>query len=125
MPHFHVEYSANIGSHIDMQAFVDMVHEAARKSGIFPLGGIRVRAYESRIYAIADRDERNGFIHVILRMGAGRSLEDKKKACSHIYQEMERFCAPLFQETRFGLSFESVEIDPELSFKTNNMHSAT
>ena len=44
MPHFTIEYSANLDGRIDMAEVVEVVRRAAAESGIFPLGGIRVRA---------------------------------------------------------------------------------
>ena len=44
MPHFTIEYSANLDERLDMAEVVDVVRKAAVETGIFPLGGIRVRA---------------------------------------------------------------------------------
>ena len=44
MPHFTIEYSANLEPCVDMQAVVEVVRKTAVETGIFPLGGIRVRA---------------------------------------------------------------------------------
>jgi 5-carboxymethyl-2-hydroxymuconate isomerase len=53
MPHFTIEYSANLDSRLDMAAVVEVVRKAAIEAGIFPLGGIRVRAIRCEHYAIA------------------------------------------------------------------------
>ena len=54
MPHFTIEYSGNLDRHVDMGAVVELVRKAAVETGIFPLGGIRVRAIRCEHYAIAD-----------------------------------------------------------------------
>ena len=54
MPHFTIEYSANLDGRVDMGAVVELVRKAAVETGIFPLGGIRVRAIRCEHYAIAD-----------------------------------------------------------------------
>ena len=54
MPHFTIEYSANLDSRLDMAEVVEVVRKAAIETGIFPLGGIRVRAIKCEHYAIAD-----------------------------------------------------------------------
>jgi 5-carboxymethyl-2-hydroxymuconate isomerase len=56
MPHFTIEYSANLDSRLDMAEVVEVVRRAAVETGIFPLGGIRVRAIRCEHYAIADGD---------------------------------------------------------------------
>ncbi len=53
MPHFTIEYSANLDTRVDMGEVVEIVRKAAVETGIFPLGGIRVRAIRCEHYAIA------------------------------------------------------------------------
>ena len=38
MPHFTIEYSANLDARLDMADVVDVVRKAAVETGIFPLG---------------------------------------------------------------------------------------
>ena len=40
MPHFIVEYSANLDDEIKMQKLLGTLHDAALETGVFPLGGI-------------------------------------------------------------------------------------
>ena len=44
MPHFTIEYPADLDARVDMSDVVEVVRRAAVETGIFPLGGIRVRA---------------------------------------------------------------------------------
>jgi 5-carboxymethyl-2-hydroxymuconate isomerase len=53
MPHFTIEYSADLESRLDMARLVEVVRKAAVETGIFPLGGIRVRAIKCEHYASA------------------------------------------------------------------------
>ena len=53
MPHFTIEYSANLDGRLDIGAVCEVVRKAAVETGIFPLGGIRVRAIRCEHYAIA------------------------------------------------------------------------
>ena len=123
MPHITLEYSANLAGKTDIQAAVDAVHRAVLTSGLFEVGAVRVRAYESAAYAIADRNPDNGFVHLCLRMGAGRGVEDKRAAGEVIYRAMLEQFSELLAQPYFALSFEICEIDAELSWKTNAMHS--
>src|SRR5438046_3998345 len=72
MPHFTIEYSANLEARVDMAEVVEIVRKAAVETGIFPLGGIRVRAIKCEHYAIADGREDLGFLDMVLRLGEGR-----------------------------------------------------
>lgn len=122
MPHLSLEISDNIAARIDVQELCVRLHEVMVKSGVFPLGGIRVRAHLVSNYVIADAETENGFIDMVLRMGAGRSLADRKVAGQQIFDAATAYLAPLFQKPHFALSFEIREIDPELSWKKNSIH---
>ena len=122
MPHLRLEYSGNLEGKADMAAVCSAAHEAILATGIFELGAPRVRAFPAPHYAIADRHVENGFVDMIFRLGAGRSIEDKKRVGDAIMAAVVATLAPLFAEPHFALSLEVVEIDPALSWKTNSMH---
>ena len=86
MPHFTIEYSANLDGRVDMGAVVELVRKAAVETGIFPLGGIRVRAISCEHYAIADGNPQLGFLAMVLRLGEGRDLAARKKAGRTYFQ---------------------------------------
>ena len=123
MPHMTIEYSANLASRIDMQAATDVALEALLETGLFEVGALRVRGVKCEAFAIADRAPENAFADVSLRIGAGRTAEEKRRAGEHVYGALKRHFAPLFETPHFALSFEIREIDPALSWKSNTMHS--
>lgn len=122
MPHLTIEYSANVAGAVDLDRFCVVMRDAMLDTGLFELGGIRVRALEARYYAIADGDPRNGFVHMALRIGAGRSTEDKKRAGETIFATATRFLEEQFATPHFALSFAMSELDEQLSWKKNSMH---
>ena len=124
MPHFTLEYSANLDQHVDMGAVVEVVRKAAVETGIFPLGGIRVRAIRCEHYAIADGGAHFGFLDMILRLGEGRDLATRKKAGEHIFHLLSDHLDPVFAAIKFALSFDMQINDEETSWKRNNIHEA-
>lgn len=122
MPHFTIEYSANLDEEIDFSAFCEVIRAAAANTGVFPLGGIRVRTLKCSFYAIADAAPENAFVDISLRMGRGRDLETRQKAGQTVFDAAETFLGKLFNERPLALSFEVREIDPDLSFKRNSIH---
>ena len=96
MPHFTIEYSANLDERVDMGAVVEVVRKAAVETGIFPLGGIRVRAIRCEHYAIADGQQHFGFLDMVLRLGEGRDLATRKKAGEHIFKALSAYLDPVF-----------------------------
>lgn len=122
MPHFTLEYSANLNGRTDIQGLCDAILDAAVETGVFELGAIRVRALCCEAYAVADRHPENAFVDLSLRLAAGRSADVKKQLGDAIFAAAGRFLDPLFKTPHFALSFEIREIDPELSWKRNAIH---
>ena len=124
MPHFTIEYSANLDGRLDMAEVVEVVRKAAVETGIFPLGGIRVRAIRFEHYAIADGRHDYGFLDMVLRIGEGRDLATRQKAGEHIFRALSQHLDPVFASTRFALSFDMQINDKDTSWKRNNIHEA-
>ena len=122
MPHFTIEYSANLDRHVDMGAVVELVRKAAVETGIFPLGGIRVRAVRCEHYAIADGRKNYGFLDMVLRLGEGRDLATRKKAGERIFKALSTHLDPVFASSKFALSFDMQINDKDTSWKRNNIH---
>ena len=124
MPHFTIEYSGNLDRHADMGAVVELVRKAAVEAGIFPLGGIRVRAIRCEHYAIADGQNNLSLLDMVLRLGEGRDLATRKKAGEHIFKVLSAHLDPVFAKEKFALSFDMQINDKETSWKRNNIHEA-
>jgi len=124
MPHFTLDYSANLDTSVDMAKVVEVVRKAAVETGIFPLGGIRVRAVRCEHYAIADGNKDLGFLAMVLRLGEGRDLPARQKAGEHIFKALSTYLDPVFAGSKFALSFDMQINDKETSWKRNNIHEA-
>jgi len=122
MPHFTLEYSANLDARVDMGKVVETVRKAAVETGIFPLGGIRVRAVRCEHYAIADGNADFAFLDMVLRLGEGRDLATRKKAGEHIFKALSAHLDPVFANGKFALSFDMQINDKDISWKRNNIH---
>ena len=124
MPHFTIEYSANLDGRVDIGAVCEVVRQAAVETGVFPLGGIRVRAIKCEHYAIADGRKDFAFLDMVLRLGEGRDLSTRKKAGEHVFNALSRHLDPVFAASKFALSFDVQINDKETSWKRNNIHDA-
>lgn len=124
MPHFIVEYSANLADRHDMGNLARTIADEAAATGIFPLAGIRVRLYDCRDYLIADGHEKNAFVSIMARIGAGRDETSKKRAASRIFDAVCAFFKDEFTPENIGhlmISFDMVESDSAVSFKKNGV----
>ena len=122
MPHFIVEYTDNLKSEGDIPSLLQKVNEVIiRQGGVFPTGGIRSRAIELKDYVVADGKEDDAFVHAQLRIGGGRSDEEKKKVCDDIFQVMTDHFEDLLEKRYLALSFELHEFQ-HATYKKNNIH---
>ncbi|SFE82623.1 5-carboxymethyl-2-hydroxymuconate Delta-isomerase [Alteribacillus iranensis] len=122
MPHFIVEYTDNLKSEGDIPSLLQKVNDVIiDQGGVFPTGGIRSRAIELKDYVVADGKEDDAFVHAQLRIGGGRSDEEKKKVCDDIFQVMTDHFEDLLEKRYLALSFELHEFQ-HATYKKNNIH---
>ena len=122
MPHLIVEYSANIEDQIALDTLLDKLHACALGTGVFPLGGLRVRAHRTDAYRIADKAPENGFVHVTALMGHGRPLDVQQRAGEELFATLTAHLDSLFAKSPLAISLNIQEFHPVLNFKKNNLH---
>lgn len=122
MPHFYTEYSANLAAEFDRQALFARVTEVLTADGVFPLGGVRCRAFKVDEYRIADGAGDYAYVHMTLKIGAGRDLATCKAAGDKLFAAITEFFAPLQEKRLLAISFTMQELDSVLNYKKNNIH---
>jgi 5-carboxymethyl-2-hydroxymuconate isomerase len=122
LPHLVIEYSANIEERIALGELLDKLHACALTTGVFPLGGLRVRAYRADAYRIADKAPDNGFVHVTALIGHGRPLDVQQRAGEQLFAELAAHLTPLYDQSPLAISLNVQEFHPLLNFKKNNLH---
>ncbi|HED4453469.1 TPA: 5-carboxymethyl-2-hydroxymuconate Delta-isomerase [Pasteurella multocida] len=122
MPHFIVEATENLRDDVDWQPLFKQVHDYLASTGIFPLGGIRSRVHWVGVYRMADGIEDDAFVHITLKIGAGRDEVSLKPVGEQVFTLLTNYFQPLFEKRYFALSFEMAELHPTLNFKKNNVH---
>ena len=121
MPHQIIEFSANLESRLDVQALIYSLHQIAIETEGLPVAGLRTRAAMRDRYQIADRHPDNAFVHLILILGHGRPLEVKKAFGEKIFAALCELLEPVSTTSPLAISLEIREIDPELTWKKNNL----
>ncbi len=122
MPHFIMEYSANLDNDLNIPALFEKLNESAIATGVFPIGGIRTRAVRCEHYRIAEGDPENAFIYFTAKVGAGRDLDVLKAACDKIFATITEYLQPIYGDRYLSIGFEMSEIHPVLTYKKNNIH---
>lgn len=122
MPHFIAECTDNIREQAKLPELFSKANNALAGTGIFPLGGIRSRAIWLDTWQMADGKHDYAFVHMTLKIGAGRSLEDRQKTGELLFTLINEHFAQLMNDRYLALSFTMEELDPVLNYKQNNIH---
>ena len=122
MPHLVIEYSANVEQRIALDELLDKLHACALTTGVFPLGGLRVRAYRADAYRIADKAPDNGFVHVTAMIGHGRPLDVQQRAGEELFAVLAAHLTALYEQSPLAISLNIQEFHSVLNFKQNNLH---
>jgi 5-carboxymethyl-2-hydroxymuconate isomerase len=101
------------------------MRDAMAAIGLFPPGGIRVRGHAAHVAAAFDGADGWLWLDMDLRIGTGRTPEDKGRACDALYAAARAYLEPRIAPRPFALSLELREIDPAFSRKAwNTVHDA-
>lgn len=128
MSHMTLEYSANLreeGRFGELCRKLAQYMSALRVDGaaVFPPGGVRVRAIACEEYCIADGTVTDaGFVHGILKIGAGRSGAAKQATCTGLFDIMKAHFAERYAQAGLALSLELSEFSEAGTLKHNNLH---
>ncbi|WP_151639461.1 5-carboxymethyl-2-hydroxymuconate isomerase [Noviherbaspirillum aerium] len=121
MPHIWVEHSTNLEGKLDLSLLLTGVHCSAVSTGMFAEGAIRTRLRPVDQYRVGDGHPDNAFVHVVIRIAAGRDIQTKKQIGETMFAELCRLLARQFDSMPLGLSLEVQELDAALNFKQNNL----
>jgi 5-carboxymethyl-2-hydroxymuconate isomerase len=128
MSHMTLEYSANLrgeGRFGELCRKLAQFMMALRIDGaaVFPPGGVRVRAIACEEYCIADGTAHDaGFVHAVLKIGAGRGDAAKQATCTGLFEIMKEHFAEQFRRQGLALSLELAEFSESGTLKHNNLH---
>ena len=122
MAHLIIQYSENLDSQVNMTNVCSVMSGVMQKTGLFPLAGIRVRAYPLMHRSIADEHPENAFCDMNLRMGEGRTDLQKSRVGTDIMAAAEVEFSAQLANPNFALSLEIIVISKLLSWKKNSIH---
>jgi len=121
MPHFILEHSGNLDNEkLNVDKLFSHLIEQAVATGIFPLAGIRCRAHNCEHYRIADGTPSFGFVHLNVRIGSGRTEEQKASSAKLLFSVLTEHLSCLYESQGLAISFELTEL-PEHKFNQNNL----
>lgn len=122
MAHATVEWTDNLEGEFDLRALLRLIADEMRlrSDGVFPVGGIRVRAIRLTDYVIADdAGPDDAFINIDVKMGAGRSAEFRRQFFDALFEAVKRQLGDLFDRRPLALSLYVEEAE---GWKHNSIH---
>ena len=122
MPHFIVECTDNICEQADLPGLFEKAHAYLIGTGLYPVAGIRSRAIWLDTWRMADGEADYAFVHMSLKIGHGRTFEERERTAQGLFALIKEHFAPLFDARYLALTFELSELDAKLSYKHNNVH---
>ena len=128
MSHMTLEYSANLRAagrcgELCRNLARFMTELRVEGAPVFPPGGVRVRAIACEEYCIADGTLGDaGFVHAVLKIGAGRTEAAKQAICAGLFDIMKGHFAEQFAKQGLALSLELNEFSETGTLKHNNLH---
>jgi len=121
MPHFILEHSGNLTNEsLDLDVLFTRLIDEAVGTGIFPLAGIRCRAHSSEHFRVADGTATFGFVHLHVRIGSGRTEEQKASAAKALFAVLTEHLSAIYESQGLAISFELTEL-PTHKFNQNNL----
>ncbi len=122
MPHLIYEYSDNLADENIQTLLQQSSQVLIDQGGLFPTGGIRVRAHRVSEYVIADGSHKDdAFVHATLKIGQGRTPEQRQKVCDALFALMCEHFSTVFAQRGLALSLEYDEFS-YATWKKNNLH---
>ena len=127
MPHLTLDYSANLRGDGAIGALCAALAGTLVKfnvdgKAVYPVGGIRVRAFAAEDYCVADGRADAAYLHARLAVARGRPEATLKATGDALFTVIQQHFAPLFERRGLALSMEIQEF-PELgTWKHNNLH---
>ena len=123
MPHTIVEYSDNLAEEGDIPGLLRKIAaKLCDSGGVFPTGGVRVRAYPAHEYVIADGKDDYAYVHTVVKLAAGRPADFKKRFFGELFDIIKAHFAEFAERRYLALSMYVEEVDETGSYKHNNIH---
>ncbi|HKR89663.1 MAG TPA: 5-carboxymethyl-2-hydroxymuconate Delta-isomerase [Phenylobacterium sp.] len=122
MAHATVEWTDNLEGAFELTALLRLIADEMRlrSTGVFPVGGIRVRAIRLSDYVIADgAGPDDAFINIDVKMGVGRSEAFRKAFFDQLFAAVKDFLGDLFERRPLALSMYVEEAE---GWKHNSIH---
>ena len=122
MTYLLIEHSSNLRRQLNLPKFVEAMRLATLATGIFPLGGMRTRAYESDPDCDVDlHHPDHTFVHLSISVGQDRDHATRRQACEEIFAAACEQLREVHARAPLGISVQMQEHDPDAGTSRGNI----
>ncbi|MEJ0008091.1 MAG: hypothetical protein WDM77_17435 [Steroidobacteraceae bacterium] len=122
MSHLVIEHSSNLRGQLNLPRFVEAMRLATLATGIFPIGAMRTRAYESDPDCdLQPRHADHTFVHLCIRVGQDRDHATRRQACEEIFAAACEQLREVHARAPVGISVEMQKDDPDTAVGPANI----
>ncbi len=111
MPHLILEYSSNINSSIPMNHLFDKIHHLLAEELPTQLANCKSRCIVHPLFFLGDQDSKNAFVHLTIKIFAGRADAKKKQIGEKIIGLLDAFFRAAPGVLKIDLSLEIMDLD--------------
>ncbi len=113
MPHLILEYSENIIEEMEFSALFKQCHDLLVERLSTALKSCKSRAYLCEDYYVGDGNANNAFVHLTVKVMAGRSKELLNSTAESLLEILKIYFSESIQKLNLELSIEMTELhDP-------------
>lgn len=117
MPHITLEYTSNINQEIRTSELFGLLYELVSNVGDVAIENCKGRVIEREDYHIGSGGEQKAFVHLCIRMLAGRSNELKSELGRETLKLLKEHFAPATSAMDLQITVEIQDIAREAYFK--------
>ena len=117
MPQIRLEYSGNVQEPADPQALFRGLHEVLRDTGGIRIGNCKSRSFRCDPFRVGAGEPDGAFVHLEVRILAGRSLELKKAIGEALLEVLRQNFVECGKELDLQITVEICDIVKGAYFK--------
>ena len=116
MPNLILNYTANVGTHLEVPLLLKDLHDALIGLGIFKTHDIKTRALEADVYRVGDGASQYGFVHLEVHMMSIHTPEKQQLIGETLVAVLVSKLRPGLDPVNGQIRVEIIPIDPATYF---------
>jgi 5-carboxymethyl-2-hydroxymuconate isomerase len=119
MPHLVLEHSDNIIEKAELSELLGQLHTILAEKLPTEVSSCRSRTIACPVYCVGEGGADKGFVHITLKVFAGRTPEVLQKTCEALLEQAKKYFANSLDALTMEISIELLEVG-DYYFKYSN-----